>query len=109
MHQTLTIGRFTITGTSDTLAAVYAQQNAKPRKPRAKGEKREYPRFVPGMSVAEYVGQFFSLNTRHHGKVHAYENGGAHLALYQPLNTAPAALPTGEETVETIDDDVPDA
>lgn len=109
MHQTLTIGRFTVTGTPDTLAAVYALQTAKPRKPRAKGEKREYPRFVPGMSVAEYVQAFFSLNTRHQGKIHAYENGGAHLALYQPLNTAPAALPTGEETVEIVDDDAPGA
>jgi hypothetical protein len=103
MHQTLTIGRFTVTGTPDTLAAVYALQNAKPRKPRAKAEKRAYPRFVPGMSTAEYVRAFFSLNTGPGQKISAYMNGGDHTSFYQTLNTAPAALPTGEETVETIE------
>lgn len=117
MHQTLTIGRFTVRGTPDTLAAVYALQNAKPRKPRLKGERRKYPRFVPGMSTAEYVRQFLALNCSQSGgrhsadPVNAYPNPAHvdHLSFYATLNTAPAALPTGEETVEIIDDDAPGA
>lgn len=102
MHQTLTIGRARYTGKPETLAAIFALQNKKPSKPRLKAERRLFPVFVPGMSTADYVRDYFSLNTRPHSRIHAYDNSSYsdHMAFFAPLNTEPATLPSGEETVE---------
>lgn len=103
MHQTLTIGRARYVGRPETLAAIFALHNGKkPSKPRPKADRRRFPVFVPGMSTADYVAEYFSLNTRVHGGIHAYECSAYRdvMALYAPLNTEPATLPSGEETIE---------
>lgn len=63
----------------------------KPKKPRPAPERRAFPRWQPGDSVLAYVNQYFLLNTGHKAAVYAFENAPGHTALYQPLNTAPAA------------------
>lgn len=77
----------------------------KPYKLPRKGDKRLYPAYVPGItSTADYVRDYFSLNTRPYGKISAYENGGDSLALYAPLPDEPAAVYQGLDSAETVED-----
>lgn len=70
----------------------------------ARSAKRQFPSYHPGItSTAEYIEAYFSLNTRPFNRIHAYDNLGHHLGLYQPLPAAPAAVYTGVDSVETIE------
>ena len=76
----------------------------KPAKTRvARSDKRRYPVYVPGDSTADYVRRYFELNTGRH-KSTAYAAHVDHMALYQPLPSAPAAVYTGVDSVEVTDD-----
>lgn len=66
----------------------------------ARGEKRLFPRWHAGMSTAAYVREYFGENTRRYAKVHAFDDYVDHLALYAPLNEAPATVYTELDTVE---------
>ena len=72
------------------------------RKPRAKAEKRLYPRWTPDMSTKDYIRAYYGLNTRPRGNVQAYDNYIDHLALYAPLPDSPAAFYTGVDSVEEV-------
>lgn len=61
------------------------------KKPRAAAERRAYPKWQPGDSVATYVDQYFLLNTGRKARVYAYDNCMGHTGLYVPLNQAPAS------------------
>lgn len=90
------------TYTNITPATWAALEKIKPLKkaPRAKGEKRLYPQWVPSWSTRQYIDAYFEMNTRHYGGVHAYEyhSDQTHLALYEPLSDVPA--PWVPDTVE---------
>lgn len=67
------------------------------RKPRAKAELRSYPKFKPGMSTAEYVCAYSSMNK------HGVLPGMA-------LNTAPCALyENGALDFEVVEEQIEDA
>lgn len=93
-HRTYPAGRATYRtqDDTDTLSAVLSIKPA--RKPRPKGERRAYPKFLEDTSTADYVRQYFRLNTQQPGlryvgsRVHAYGDHLDHLSLYQPLSTA---------------------
>jgi hypothetical protein len=70
------------------------------------GEKRKFPRADPTTSTAEYVRKYFQLNTEsRHDFPCAYDQHIDHTKLFEPLNEARAAWPTGVDTVETVEED----
>lgn len=67
----------------------------------ARTHKRLFPAYAPGVtSTADYIRAYFSLNTCHHSKIHAYDNHLDHRTLYAPLPDTPAALYQGVDSVE---------
>ena len=69
-------------------AAWAAVQAVKPHRTKwARSEKRSFPK--QAMSTADYVRQYFALNTGRRGKITAYADHLNHLALFQPLNEKP--------------------
>jgi hypothetical protein len=64
----------------------------------ARSEKRAFPRWSPSMSTADYVRQYFELNSER--KTPAYPSHVDHLALYAPLPDRPAPFYTGVDSVE---------
>lgn len=81
----------------------------KPRKRRLAVERRKYPRFIAGItSTQAYVAEYFKLNSqgckalRWDDRINAYDDPKYvdHLALLQPLSTAPAPYLVGDEVVE---------
>ena len=85
-HPDGTVGTYTIT--SPTTWAELQLAN-KARKPRAKADKRLYPRHELHWSTADYVRAYFALNCQRY-KSPAYADHVDHLALYQPLPDRPA-------------------
>ena len=70
------------------------------------GEKRLFPKAHMATSTADYVRQYFELNAQsRHGSPCAYGQHIDHMKLYEPLNEARAAWPTGIDTVEIIEGD----
>jgi hypothetical protein len=65
----------------------------------ARSEKRLFPEWYRRMSTADYVRQYFELNSQQH-KLPAYPSHVDHLALYAPLPDRPAAIYTGVDSVE---------
>ena len=79
-----------------------------PRTRWARTEKRRFPGYLPGCtSTADYVRCYFSMNTdsRARTRICAYPDHVDHLALYAPLPDTPAAVYTGVDSVETIEED----
>ena len=75
----------------------------KPHRLKRRGEKRLFPKSV--YSTSEYVRQYFALNTQSRaGTPCAYGSHIDHTKLYEPLNEARAAWPTGIDTVETVEE-----
>jgi hypothetical protein len=75
------------------------------RKPAlARAHKRQFPVYRPGVtSTADYIRQYFGLNSG--PKIAAYPRHETDwLRLYEPLPGTPAAVYTGVDTVETIED-----
>jgi hypothetical protein len=70
------------------------------RKPRIGADKRAYPKWTPDMSTADYVRQYFALNTASHKRITAYPSHVNHLALYAPLPDRPAPFYMGVDSVE---------
>jgi hypothetical protein len=70
----------------------------------ARSEKRLFPKWNPAMSTADYVRQYFELNSQQH-KLPAYPSHVDHLALYEPLPDRPAPFYTGVDSVETVSED----
>lgn len=70
----------------------------------ARSEKRLFPAYAPGIdSTADYIRRYFALNSQRY-KLPAYQDHGDPLALYAPLPDAPAAVYTGIDTVETVEE-----
>lgn len=86
-HPDGTVGAYTITSPT-TWAELQAANKA--RKPRAKADKRLYPKHQLHWSSADYVKMYFALNSS--TKMPAYPGHKEinHLALYQPLPDRPA-------------------
>lgn len=73
--------------TSATWAALHDIKPLK-RAPKGKAEKRRYP--SQAMSTADYVRQYYALNTRSRtGEINAYGAHLDHMTLFQPLNEKP--------------------
>jgi hypothetical protein len=98
-HPDGTVGAYTIASPA-TWAALQAVKPAK--KPRAKADKRNFPRFA-GLSTSDYVRQYFALNTGRAGKVCAYAGHLDHRTLYHPLNEAPATWAPDTVEIETVE------
>ena len=80
-----TLSTYTVTNPA-SWAALDAVKPA--RKPRPEAEKRRYP--SQAMSTADYVRQYYALNTRSRtGEINAYGAHLDHMALFQPLNEKP--------------------
>ena len=75
-----------------------------PRTRWARSEKRLFPEWHRRMSTADYVRQYFELNSQQH-KLPAYPSHVNHLALYEPLPGRPAPFYTGVDTVETVSEE----
>ena len=74
----------------------------KPMRPlRPTSDKRLFPKHQAHWSTADYVRQYFALNS-HQIKLPAYPNHVDHLALYHPLPNTPAATYTGMDSVEVL-------
>jgi len=103
--QTIKIGRTTykLNDARDIYAA-HAKCTGKHKRVKSKGaEKRRYPAFYDGMSTREYVGMYFDLNCQKGGRQPYGMPYGPDVdvnALFAPLNDAPAAVYTGEDTHE---------
>jgi hypothetical protein len=65
----------------------------------ARSDKRLFPKWDPTMSTADYVRQYFELNSQQR-KLPAYPSHVDHLALYAPLPDRPAPFYTGVDSVE---------
>lgn len=78
----------------------WAALDAKPRKARTISDKRLYPK-RSGLSTAEYVRQYFELNTQF--KIAAYAEHIDHCALYAPLNTKPATWAPDTVEIEIVE------
>ena len=65
----------------------------------ARSDKRLFPKWDPTMSTADYVRQYFALNSQPR-KLPAYSSHVDHLALYAPLPDRPAPFYTGVDSVE---------
>ena len=76
-----------------------------PRTRWARTDKRSFPVYLPGDSTRDYVRAYFALNTgKRPGSPCAYGQHIDHMTLYAPLPDAPAAVYTGVDTVETIEE-----
>lgn len=77
------------TYTGITPASWAALESIKPLKkaPRSKSEKRLFPK--QATSTADYVRQYYALNTDRGGKITAYADHLDHATLFQPLNEKP--------------------
>lgn len=96
--KTVSIGRtrYTVLDTRDVFAS-HALATGKHKKQKSKGaEKRLYPVFNPDMSTADYVRQYFALNTSR--KIAAYDPG--HSLQFEPLRDEPCHAAQGEESYE---------
>ena len=86
-----TLSTYTITNPA-TWAAL---QSVKPmKKPRAKADKRQFPKWDRHMSTAQYVRAYWRLN---------FVDGAEPSAFFQPLPDAPAAVYQGLDSVEVIE------
>jgi hypothetical protein len=65
----------------------------------ARSEKRLFPKWNPAMSTADYVRQYFALNSQKNN-LPAYPAHVDHLSLYAPLPDRPAPFYTGVDSVE---------
>ena len=92
------LSTYTVTNPA-TWAALQAVKPAK--KPRAKADKRNFPQ--QALSTADYVRQYFALNTGRAGKVYAYADHLDHRTLYQPLNEKPWHWAPDTVEIETVD------
>jgi hypothetical protein len=82
-----------------------ALQSVKPmRRPAlARRCKREFPQWRADMSTADYVNQYFGLNS--HIKIAAYPRYETNwLSLYAPLPDTPAAWAPDTVEIETVED-----
>lgn len=81
-----TLSTYTVTNPA-SWAALQAVKPLK-RAPKGKAEKRRYP--SQAMSTADYVRQYYALNTRSRtGEINAYGAHLDHMTLFQPLNEKP--------------------
>ena len=81
-----TLSTYTVTNPA-SWAALQAVKPLK-RAPKGKTEKRRYP--SQAMSTADYVRQYYALNTRSRtGEINAYGAHLDHMTLFQPLNEKP--------------------
>lgn len=96
--------RATYTLQPGSAAAEALARPVKPYKLPRKGDKRQYPRYVAGItSTADYVRDYFQLNSQRY-KQPAYPDHVDHLAFYAPLPDDPAAVYQGLDTVETVEE-----
>lgn len=93
---TIIIGRTRYKTDRPDILALHAKCTGKHKIIKPKAAKRAYPKFFT--STADYVAQYFALNTGRNS-VYAYQPGG-HADLYEPLNDAPAAYYTETDTME---------
>lgn len=70
----------------------------------ARSHKRQFPSYAPGFtSTADYINAYFGLNSS--PKIAAWPRHCTDwLSLYQPLPDEPAAVYTGADTVETVEE-----
>ena len=86
-----TLSTYTITNPA-TWAAL---QSVKPmKKPRAKADKRQFPKWDRHMSTAQYVRAYWRLN---------FVDGAEPSAFFQPLPTTPAAWAPDTVEIEVIE------
>ena len=99
-HPDGTIGTYTVTNPA-TWAAL---QSIKPaRKPRAKADKRTYPKWDHTMSTRDYIRQYYGLNSA--SKIAAYPRHETDwLSLYEPLPDTPAAWAPDTVEIETVEE-----
>lgn len=98
--KTVSIGRtrYTVLDSRDVFAS-HALATGKHKRQKSKGaEKRQYPVFNPDMSTAEYVRQYFALNTSR--KISAYYP--EHESHFGHLREEPCAPAQGEESYSEV-------
>ena len=98
--KTVKIGRATymVADTRDVFAT-HAKATGKHKRQKSKGaEKRAYPVFDPSMSTAEYVRQYFALNTSR--KIAAYDP--EHEFQFEHLREEPCYAAQGEESYSEV-------
>ena len=84
---TITIGKTSYTTNRDDIFAHHAKCTGKHKRVKSKGaEKRVYPIFMAGMSTADYVGAYETLNS----KIMAWD--------WLQLRDAPCLAPVGEDS-----------
>lgn len=96
----VTIGRtrYTVLDARDVFAS-HAKATGKHKLQKSKGaEKRQFPVFDPSMSTAEYVRQYFALNTSR--KIAAFDP--LHTLQFEPLRTEPCAPAQGEDSYAEV-------
>lgn len=72
------------------------------RAPKGKADKRRYP--SQALSTADYVRQYFALNTRSRtNEINAYGDHLDHRTLYQPLNDNPITWAPDTVEVEVLE------
>lgn len=98
--KTVKIGRttYTVADTRDVFAT-HAKATGKHKLVKSKGvEKRRFPTFDPSMSTAEYVRQYFALNTSR--KIAAFDP--LHTLHFEPLRAEPCHSAQGEESYSEV-------
>lgn len=86
--------RYTVLDTRDVFVT-HAKATGKHKPQKSKGaERRAYPVFDPSMSTADYVRQYFALNTSR--KIAAFDP--LHTLQFEPLRTEPCHAARGEES-----------
>jgi hypothetical protein len=98
--KTVSIGRtrYTVLDSRDVFAT-HALATGKHKRQKSKGaEKRQYPVFNPDMSTAEYVRQYFALNTSR--KIAAFDP--LHTLQFEPLRDEPCHAAQGEDTLVDV-------
>ena len=99
--------RYTTQPDTDTLATLLAFKPSTKR-PRIRAERRAYPSGKRTWCTAEYVREYFRLNTMRDGirlvgpKIHAYDDIIDHVAGFQPLSRALQYWPEGDGVEEAI-------
>lgn len=99
----VTIGRtrYTVLDSRDVFAS-HAKATGKHKRQKSKGaEKRQYPVFNPDMSTAEYVRQYFALNTSR--KIAAFDSYISHTLQFEPLREEPCHAAQGEESYAEVE------
>ena len=95
--QRLTIGRakFTLTATRNVgeLQAKLAKCTGKTKRTKMRDIPRNFPTFRPGDSTAAYVKTFWAIN-----------GAGNCAAFFQPLNSEPCQLYSGDDSHEILTD-----